>query len=76
MEKAERLKKVFEFLRNKRLIKNQSDFAEKIGIVRSNISAALSGDERYLTRSVFYKICEAFSQISYEYLNEGKSRCS
>ena len=63
MERAERFKKAFEYLRYNGLATTQLDVAKKMGSQRSNISSALNGNERYLTDNLLAKFNEAFGGV-------------
>lgn len=58
--RQQRLNEVYEHLRHKGNVHTQEDFATLIGAKRPGISAALNGNELYLTDSLFKKICYAF----------------
>ena len=51
-EKLQYLKDVLDRARNAGLCRTQTEFAQKLGVTKSTISAALSGDEKYLTKSL------------------------
>nr|DAO79839.1 MAG TPA: putative transcriptional regulator [Caudoviricetes sp.] len=63
MERVDRFKKAFEYLRYNGLATTQLDVAKKMGSQRSNISSALNGNERYLTDNLLAKFNEAFGGI-------------
>ena len=63
MDKKERFKAIFSFLKNKGKIHNQADLAKKIGASEATISKALKGDEKSLTDSLFQRINKAFDNI-------------
>lgn len=63
MERVDRFKKAFEYLRYNGLATTQLDVAKKMGSQRSNISSALNGNERYLTDNLLAKFNEAFGGV-------------
>lgn len=62
-ERQKRLNQVFDYLRLNGKMKTQKDFAEAIGVQRTGISAALNGNDLYLTDSLFLKIYAAFPDM-------------
>ena len=56
MNKAEKIKEAFEYLRYRGVVKTQKDFAELIGYAPNNLSRALNGNEAYQTDSLMSKI--------------------
>ena len=71
--KQERLCEVYTYLRGKGKVHTQSDFAEVLRITRPAISAAMNGNEAYLTKNLFQKICGAFPGVfSIDYLLTGQ----
>ena len=70
--RQQRLNEVYEHLRHKGNVHTQEDFANLIGAKRPGISAALNGNELYLTDSLFKKICYAFpNTFNLDYLLNG-----
>ena len=61
--KQERLKEVYEHLRECFGVHTQTDFAEKLRYSRNAISLALNGNEKYLTDKLFRSICEVFPNV-------------
>lgn len=55
-DKLTRLTSIFESLKASGKVHNQTEFAEYIGVNKSTVSAALSGNERYLTDRLLKKI--------------------
>ena len=71
--KQERLKEVYNHLRNYFGVHTQMDFAEAIRITRPALSSAMNGNEKYLTKNLFQKICAAFPGVfDLNYLLTGK----
>lgn len=67
------LKEIYEYLRFTGRVHTQTDFANSIGATRSAISAALNGNEAYLTDSLFHRICAKFpGTFSLDYLLRGE----
>jgi len=71
--KQERLKEVYNHLRSYFGIHTQIDFAESIRITRPALSSAMNGNEAYLTKNLFQKICAAYPGVfNLDYLLTGK----
>ncbi|WP_221410921.1 S24 family peptidase [Riemerella anatipestifer] len=68
----ERLNTVYNYLKKTTEFTTQTLLAEKIGYTRSNFSAALNGDERYLTEGIVDKMVETFPQLNREWFITGK----
>lgn len=72
-DKQRRLNEVFEHLRAFRGVHTQSDFAIAIRVTRPALSAAMNGNEAYLTKNLFQKICAAFPGVfNLDYLLTGE----
>jgi transcriptional regulator with XRE-family HTH domain len=70
--KHERLKEAYDYLRYQHGIHTQIDMANALQVTRSSFSAAMNGNEKYLTRSLFMKICAAFPGVfNLDYLLNG-----
>lgn len=69
-----RLKKVMEYLIKKDpyKFKTITSTAKHINIAQSNLSAALNGNERYLTSGTVQKFVDAFPELNYNWLMHGK----
>ena len=73
IEKQKRLKEVYDYLRQHNGIHTKTGFAEAVNYGRTSMSAALNGNEKYLTDSLFKNICEAYPGVfNLEYLLTGK----
>lgn len=72
MNKKERINRAYEYLRFKGVVKKHDDVAKKMKAARTNISAALSGDEKVLTDNFIARFCAAFTEISYTWLLLGE----
>jgi len=71
--KQDRLCEVYDYLRAKKGIHTQVGFAEALQITRPAISAAMNGNEAYLTKNLFQKICAAFPGVfNLDYLLTGQ----
>ena len=71
--KQERLKEVYDHLRSYYGIHTQIDFAEAIRITRPALSSAMNGNEAYLTKNLFQKICATFPGVfNLDYLLTGE----
>ena len=62
-KKQEKLKEVYDYVRSNYPIHTQIDLANKLKITRQALSAALNGNESYLTTNLFQKICAAFPGV-------------
>lgn len=72
-ERQKRLNEVYEHLRENFRIHTKSGFAEAIHYGRTSLSAALNGNEAYLTDSLFKNICEAYpGTFNLQYLLTGE----
>ena len=70
--KHERLKEAYDYLRYQHGIHTQIDMANALQVTRSSFSAAMNGKEKYLTKSLFMKICAAFPGVfNLDYLLTG-----
>lgn len=72
MDRSSILNEVYEWLRYKKLVSSKKDFAEHIGIDKTNLSSAFNGMEKYLTDNLFIKISEAFPLLNSDWLLTGK----
>ena len=73
VEKAQRLNEVYKYLYSQSKVKTQTDFADKLHIQRSGLSAAMNGAKANLTKNLFQKICAAFPGVfSLDYLLTGQ----
>lgn len=71
--KQERLQEVYESLRKNHGIHTQGDMASALHITRPAMSAAMNGNEAYLTKNLFTKICASFPGIfNLDYLLTGR----
>lgn len=71
-ERQKRLNEVYEHLRRHYGIHTKTGFAEAIHYGRTSLSAAMNGDESYLTDNLFKNICEAYPNVfNLEYLLDG-----
>ena len=72
-ERQKRLIEVYEHLRKYYGIHTKTGFAEALHYGRTSMSAAMNGDEKYLTDSLFKNICEAFQGVfDLQYLLTGE----
>lgn len=73
--KQERLKEVYNHLRSYFGIHTQIGFAESIHITRPALSSAMNGNEAYLTKNLFQKICAAYPGVfNLDYLLTGEGQ--
>lgn len=71
-ERQKRLIEVYDHLRRYFGIHTKTGFAEAIHYGRTSLSAAMNGDESYLTDNLFKNICEAYRGVfNLEYLLNG-----
>lgn len=56
MEKLQYLQEAFEYLRFRKIVKSQKEFAKLIGTSENSLSRALKGDESYLTPNLMTKV--------------------
>lgn len=74
-ERQKRLIEVYEHLRKYFAIHTKTGFAEALQYGRTSVSAAMNGDEKYLTDSLFKNICEKFPNVfSLDYLLTGNGQ--
>ena len=73
--KQERLREVYEHLRQHFGIHTQIDFAKVLGLTRPAISAAMNGNDAYLTDNLFKRICAAYQGVfNLDYLLTGNGQ--
>ncbi len=71
--KQDRLKEAYEYLRAHYGIHTQIDLAEAIRVTRPALSSAMNGNEAYLTKNLFQKICAAYPGVfNLDYLLNGE----
>ena len=71
-ERQKRLIEVYEHLRRYYGIHTKTGFAEALHYGRTSMSAAMNGDESYLTDNLFKNICEAYPGVfNIDYLLNG-----
>lgn len=68
MNKKERLNEAVNYLKYKGIVKKQEDIAKKMKASRTNVSCALSGNEKVLTDNFIARFCAAYTEISYTWL--------
>ena len=74
-ERQKRLIEVYEHLRKYYGIHTKTGFAEALHYGRTSMSAAMNGDEKYLTDSLFKNICEAYRGVfNLDYLLTGEGQ--
>ena len=61
--RQKRLIEVYDHLRRYYGIHSKTGFAEALKYGRTSMSAAMNGDEKYLTDSLFKNICEAYKGV-------------
>ena len=72
-ERQKRLIEVYEHLRRYFGIHTKTGFAEALHYGRTSMSAAMNGDEKYLTDSLFKNVCETFHGVfNLDYLLTGE----
>ena len=71
-KKAQRLNEVYKHLFAHDKVKSQTDFADKLKVQRTGLSAAMNGAKANLTKNLFMKICAAFPGVfNIDYLLTG-----
>ena len=74
-ERQKRLIEVYEHLRRYFGIHTKTGFAEALHYGRTSLSAAMNGDESYLTDNLFKNICEAYpGTFNIDYLLTGNGQ--
>jgi len=74
-ERQKRLIEVYEHLRRYFGIHTKTGFAEALQYGRTSMSAAMNGDEKYLTDSLFKNICDTYKGVfDLNYLLTGKGQ--
>lgn len=68
---ADRLKKAVRYIKGSTEYSNQTLIAEKIDFGRTNLSAALNGEEKYLTEGLISKVTSSFPEINKDWLLTG-----
>lgn len=63
MERKDRLKAAYDYLRNQGKVHTQSDVASAMGATRQNVSAALKGKEGVLTDNFLKRFNAAYGDI-------------
>ena len=72
-ERQKRLIEVYEHLRRYCGIHTKTGFAEALHYGRTSMSAAMNGDEKYLTDKLFAHICEVYPEtFNLDYLLTGE----
>ena len=72
-ERQKRLIEVYEHLRRYFGIHTKTGFAESLHYGRTSLSAAMNGDESYLTDNLFKNICDAYpGTFNLDYLLNGE----
>ena len=69
--RGERLRKVFDYLVFSGVFTTRADFAEAIGVNKTNLSSAMNGNEKYLSDSLFSKIHSTYNNINLQWLLSG-----
>ena len=73
INKKERIKKIFEYLKSIGRIHTQTEFAKVIGSTQATVSNMLSGEDKYITDNLFRKIGYYFGGIfNHEWLETGE----
>lgn len=72
MERSERMKKAYEYLRFQGLAGTQEDVADMLNRQRTNVSSALNGNPKYLTDKFIEDFCKTFGAINPNWLITGE----
>lgn len=62
MDRQNALIEIYERLRYDKVVSTKKEFAERIGVDKTNLSSAFNGVEKYLTDNLFSKIAYAFPE--------------
>ena len=63
MNRKDRLREVYEYLRNNGFVHTQKAFADALGKAEGTLSKAFKGDEKSLTDNLFVQVTLAFPNI-------------
>lgn len=63
MNRSDRLRESFEYLRSNGMVHTQKDLAERMGATRPNVSSAFKGDPKVLTDRFLRRFNDAFGNI-------------
>lgn len=63
MKEDTHVKEAYNYLKYKKIVANMQELADKIGAQRTSVSAALNGNELYLTPSFCKRFNQAFDEI-------------
>lgn len=70
--KQDRLLEVYDYVRGNYSVHTKTDFAISLQITRPALSAAMNGNDSYLTKNLFQKICAAYPGVfNLDYLLTG-----
>ena len=73
MDKAKRLNEVYKYVFAHFDVKSQKDFADRLKVQRTGLSAAMNGAKVNLTKNLFQKICAAYPGVfNLDYLLTGE----
>lgn len=71
--KQDRINEVYAYVRRHFGVHTKTEFAERLHITQPAMSAAMNGNESYLTKNLFVKVCAAFPGIfNLDYLLTGE----
>ena len=70
-EKRQRLNQAIDWLLYKHIAGSISEIAEKTGVNRSHFSSVLKDDNKPVTNAMLLKLCSAYSQLNFDWLNDG-----
>ena len=71
-EKAERLKKAFNYLKLEGIVKTQEGLGKMLGYDKATISQAFNGSIKHLTDSLVHEFCKKFRKINEDWINNNK----
>lgn len=63
MDRVDRFKKAFDYLKSRGMIHTQKDLAERVEATTPHVSLAMKGDSRYLTDNFVRRFNDAFGSI-------------
>ena len=73
MDRSERFKKAYEYLRFNGFTQSQKDLADRMQATAPNVSKALKGDSKFITDNFLRRFNEAFGELfNYQWLILGE----
>lgn len=73
MDRSERFKKAYEYLRFNGFTQSQKDLADRMQATAPNVSKALKGDSKFITDNFLHRFNKAFGELfNYQWLILGE----